>query len=63
MDKDHERERKHQQNERQQIVVSTDHQPSVDEHFEESLRRAKEKERVSWILNFIQDINQVVLFN
>lgn len=40
MDKDHERERKHQQNERQQqIVVSTDHQPSVDEHFEKSLRR------------------------
>lgn len=48
MDKDHERERKHQQNERQQIVVSTD-QTSVDEHFEESLRRAKEKERVSFI--------------
>ncbi|XP_063708531.1 lysine-specific demethylase 3A isoform X2 [Culicoides brevitarsis] len=44
MDKDSERERKHQQqqNERQQeIVIATG--GSVDEHFEESLRRAKEK--------------------
>lgn len=46
MDKDHERDRKHQQqNERQQEIVIGN--VSVDEHFEESLRRAKEKEKVS----------------
>lgn len=52
MDKDHERDRKHQQqNERQQEIVIGN--VSVDEHFEESLRRAKEKEKVSNLILLI----------